>query len=164
MNKFLKTVVISLLVVLSIQQAAFAAEKTQRPPKPTEGIEASDPRHGSSKDIQIVSPESVSGLLTDWTSSISNPSGSDLGIAGSSTANTIVDQMTLTLYLQQWDGSQWVDINSWTFNEYSTTYINKGINYTCTAGYYYRTRGVHTAIKGTQTETQNSTTSYIYVG
>ncbi len=162
MNKFLKAVVFTMLLVLSLQQVTFAAEKAQRPPKPTEGVESSDPKYGSSKDIIFFSP-AISGLLTDWGCSISNPSGTTLNVAGSSTANTTVDQMTLTLYLQKWDGAQWADVNSWSYSSSSTTFINKGTNTTGQAGNYYRTRTVHTATKGTQTETQESTSSYIYV-
>ena len=164
MRKFFKMVILILMVVLSLQQVTFAAEKVQKPPKPTVGVEASDPQYGTSADIQVVFPQSVSGLLANWSCSISNPSNRNLGIAGSSTANTIVDQMTLTLYLQQWDGSKWVDIKSWTFNNSVTTYLSQGVNYSCQAGYYYRTREFHAAKKGAQTETQNSTSSYIYVG
>ncbi|HEY5583440.1 MAG TPA: hypothetical protein VIK78_03000 [Ruminiclostridium sp.] len=163
MNKLFKMVVLALLVILSVQQTAFAVEKEERPPKPSIGVESSNPKLGSSTNIQLVSPLIVSGLLTDWGCTIQNTSGTNLGLNGSSTANTIADLMGLTIYLQKWNGSLWVDINNWTFNDSSTVSINKGVSTTCQSGYYYRTRGVHTAMKGSQTETQNSTSAYIYV-
>jgi hypothetical protein len=114
MHKYLKMVIFVLLIVLSLQQVAFAGEQAKRPPKPTEGVESSNPNYGSSKDVQTISPESISGLLTDWQCSISY-NGSDLYLDGASTATDIIDQLTLTLYLQRWDGSQWVDVTNWVF-------------------------------------------------
>jgi len=161
MHKYVKTVIFTLLVVLSLQQVAFASGETKRPPKPTEGIESSDPNYGSSKDVQTISPE-ISGLLTDWQCSIMN-NGADLYLDGSSTATDIIDQLTLTLYLQRWDGSQWVDVNSWVFNKYDAKSIYDGTYANYTRGNYYRARAVHYAKNGSQTDTKNSTSSYIYV-
>ena len=139
----------------------FASGETKRPPKPTEGIESSDPNYGSSKDVQTISPE-ISGLLTDWQCSIMN-NGADLYLDGSSTATDIIDQLTLTLYLQRWDGSQWVDVNSWVFNKYVAKSVYDGTYANYTRGNYYRARAVHYAKNGSQTDTKNSTSSYIYV-
>jgi len=112
----LKTVSITLLIVLSLQQIAFAAEKQQRPPKPTTGIESGDPNHGSSKDIPIISSESAKGLLIDWSYEITKD-GAKLVVDGSSTSAYPVKQHKLTLYLQKWDGTEWVDVKSWVFYE-----------------------------------------------
>jgi len=161
MHKYVKAVIFTLLVVLSLQQVVFASGETKRPPKPTEGIESSDPNYGSSKDVQTISPE-ISGLLTDWQCSIMN-NGADLYLDGSSTATDIIDQLTLTLYLQRWDGSQWVDVNSWVFNKYVAKSVYDGTYANYTRGNYYRARAVHYAKNGSQTDTKNSTSSYIYV-
>lgn len=161
MHKYVKTVIFVLLAVLSLQQVTFASGETKRPPKPTEGVESSNPNYGSSTDVRTMSP-SISGLLTDWQCSIMN-NGSDLYLDGSSTATDIIDQLTLTLYLQRWDGSQWVDVNSWAFNKYVAKSIHDGTYANYTHGNYYRARAVHYAKNGTQTDTQYSTSSYIYV-
>lgn len=161
MNRYVKTVIFVLLVVFSLQQVAFASRDAKRPLKPTEGVESSITNYGSSTDVRTMSP-SISGLLTDWQCSIMN-SGTNLYLDGSSTATDIIDQLTLTLYLQRWDGSQWVDVNSWVFNKYTAKSIHDGTYASYTSGNYYRTRAVHFAKNGSQTDTQNSTSSYIYV-
>ena len=61
MHKYLKTIIIALLVVFSLQQMIFASGESKRPPKPTEGIESSDPNYGSSKDTQNISSLSIGG-------------------------------------------------------------------------------------------------------
>lgn len=161
MYKFVKTVIFVLLAVLFLQQVAFASGETQRPPKPTEGVESSNPNYGSSTDIETLSPR-ISGLLTDWQCSITY-NGADLYLDGASTATDIIDQLTLTLYLQRWDGSQWVDVNSWVFNKYVAKSLYDGTYANYTHGNYYRARAVHFAKNGSQTDTQYSTSSYIYV-
>lgn len=161
MHKSIKMVVLVLLVVLSFQQLAFASSEVQRPPKPTEGIESTNPNFGSSRDSETFSPQ-LTSLITDWSCTISN-TGSDLYLVGSHTASYIVDQLRLTLYLQRWDGSQWVDIKSWTFYEYDISGIIKDAVENYQHGYYYRTRAVHYAKMDTETDTQNSTSAYVYV-
>lgn len=161
MHKYVKTIIIALLVVLSLQQTVFASGESKRPPKPTEGVESSNPDYGSSLDTQATSSIGIIGLLTDWKCSITN-NGSNLYLDGESTAFNIVEQLKLTLYLQKWDGSQWIDVNSWEFNKYNAKSIYQGTNSTYQHGYYYRTRAVHFAKDGSQTDTQYSTSSYIY--
>jgi len=64
MHKYVKIVVLTLAAILLLQQVAFAAKEMERSPKPTEGIESTDPNHGSSKNIQIQSLESINGHCT----------------------------------------------------------------------------------------------------
>ena len=162
MNKYVKTVIFVLLSVLSLQQVAFASGEIIRPPKPTDGIESSNPNYGSSSDVQTIFQERISGLITDWKCSISN-SGADLYLDGATTATDIIDQLTVTLYLQRWDGSQWVDVNNWVFNKYDAKSLYDGTFANYTHGNYYRARAVHFAKDNSQTDTQSSTSSYIYI-
>lgn len=162
MYKCMKMVFIALLVIVSLQQTAFAVGETPYPPKPTEGVESSDPNHGSSKDIEIVSPRITSGILYNWYCSIDN-TGSNLYLEGTTVANFLVDTVKVTLYLQKWDGSNWVDIKSRNFQKYDAKSITDGALEAYQHGNYYRTRAVHYAKDGTQEETQYSTSPYIYV-
>ncbi|KPU46374.1 hypothetical protein OXPF_00160 [Oxobacter pfennigii] len=162
MYKYVKSIILILAIFLSFHQLAFASEKPMKPPKPTEGIESIDPKYGSSKDINIIFSLDASSLLSDWNCSITN-TGTKLSLNGESTAYNIADQLTLTLYLQIWDGSNWIDINSWTWNSYSSSFISKATTSSYQSNNYYRVRGVHYAKKGSQEQTQNSTSSYIYI-
>ncbi len=162
MYKFMKMVFIALLVILSLQQTAFAVGQASYPPKPTEGVESSDPNHGSSKDIESVTSRSASGLLYNWYCSIDN-TGSNLYLEGTTAAKSLVDKVKVTLYLQKWDDSKWVDIKNWTFQKYDAKRITDGAFKAYQRGNYYRTRALHYVKDGTQEETQYSTSSFIYV-
>jgi hypothetical protein len=76
---------------------------------------------------------------------------------------SVVDWVSVTVYLQAWDGSRWQDIKSWTSSRENDTmaYINVAIE-GVPWGYYYRTRGVHKATLNYYTETLYSYSSSIY--
>ncbi len=161
MYKCFKIVVFTLLIVLSLQVAAFANAEANQPSKPTEGIESTDPKHGRSIDTNTI--ESIqSDLFYNYYCSIDN-TGTDLYLEGSTVSNYLSDQVKLTLYLQKWNGSQWVDVQSWSFTKYNAKSVTDGANANYQHGNYYRTRAVHYIKYVSQTETQNSTSSYIYV-
>jgi len=163
MHKSVKIIVLTLASILFLQQVAFAAGETERPPKPTEGIESNDPNHGSSKDIQTQSPESITGLFYDYYCTIDN-GGTFLYCEGATKSFNVADEIRLNLYLQKWDGSQWVDIQNWNYTRYDVQSITEGGNYySYQHGFYYRTRAEHYIKSGSQSETRNSTSPYIYV-
>jgi len=155
-------VVLTLLIVLSLQQVAFASGDTKHPPKPTEGIESSDPKHGSSTDTNTGTIQSTSDLFYNYYCSITN-TGTDLYLEGTTISNYLSDQIGLTLYLQKWDGTQWVDVQNWPFTKYNAKSIIEGTRTSYQHGNYYRTRAVHYIEYDSQSETQYSTSSYIYV-
>lgn len=126
------------------------------------GIESSNNDYGSSKDTGIASIQSTSNLFYNYYCSLTN-TGTDLYLEGSTVANYLSDQLGLTLYLQKWDGSQWVDILNWSFTKYNAKSLTEGARTSYQHGNYYRTRAVHYIKYGEQSETQYSTSSYIYV-
>jgi hypothetical protein len=161
MEKFFKMIAFTLLITLSLQIAAFAGTGANQPPKPTEGIESTDSKHGSSID-KSTSKSIQSDLFYNYYCSIDN-TGTDLYLEGSTVSNYLSDQVKLTLYLQRWDDSQWIDVKSWSFTKYDAKSVTDGANASYQHGNYYRTRAVHYIKYGSQTETQDSTSSYIYV-
>jgi len=161
MHKCFKIVIFTLLIALSLQVVTFASAGANQPPKPTKGIESTNLKHGSSIDINTA--KSIqSGLFYNYYCSIDNM-GANLYLEGSTVSNYLSDQVKLTLYLQKWNGSQWIDIQSWPFAKYNAKSVTDGANASYQHGNYYRTRAVHYMKYGSQTETQNSTSTYIYV-
>lgn len=161
MHKCFKIVIFTLLIALSLQVTAFANAEVNQPPKPTEGIESSNSKLGSSIDANT-SKSIQSDLFFNYYCSIDN-TGTDLYLEGSTVSNYLSDQVKLTLYLQKWNGSQWVDVQSWPFTKYNAKSVTDGANANYQHGNYYRTRAAHYIKYDSQTETQNSTSSYIYI-
>lgn len=161
MQKLFIGIAFTLLIALSLQVVAFASVEANQPPKPTEGIESTDSKHGSSIDKRTI--KSIqSNLFFNYYCSIDN-TGTDLYLEGSTVSNYLSDQVKLTLYLQRWNGSQWIDVQNWSFTKYNAKSITDGANSSYQHGNYYRTRAVHYIKYDSQAETQNSTSSYIYV-
>lgn len=164
MNKSFKTVFCALLLILFFNQVTYAKNEKVEPSKPSEGIESLYENSGSSDNVETESRTSIqSALLTDWSCKISNNQNMSLYLSGKQNANIFVDEMRLTLYLQRWDGQKWVDISSWTFYDYNTTSLAEDASSSFQSGNYYRTRAVHYAKYGSQTDTTQSTSSYIYI-
>ena len=163
MKKFSKTVAIALLTVLILQPAAFAAEEPKQPPKPTEGIESTDPNHGSSKEFDTQMPLRGDSLIQSFYCSIDNKE-THLYCEGYTGAFKLADEIRLYLYLQKWNGSKWVDIKSWNYKEYDVQDMEEGENYTgYQHGFYYRVRSEHYIKIGSESETQNTASTYIYI-
>jgi hypothetical protein len=138
MNRFIRMVALILLVVLSLQLLVLANEDTKHSMKPTEGIESSDPKYGSSKDNQINLPERTDSLFYDYYCYIYN-GDTFLYCEGTTKAIYMSDEFRLTLYLQKWVDSQWVDIQNWSFTKYDALSQVEGENYyTYQHGNYYR--------------------------
>ncbi|KKM12454.1 hypothetical protein SY88_03355 [Clostridiales bacterium PH28_bin88] len=72
----------------------------------------------------------------------------------------IVDYVAVKIYLQKWDGFNWVDVTYYPFENYFTDYVDGAYYYPVQRGYYYRTKGVHMArIGDTSEETTSHSTS-----
>lgn len=161
MSKYFKTIVIILLLTLSIPHVALAVEP-ERPPKPTEGVESFYPDRGSSWDAEGITNLSAS-LISEYGCTIKN-NGSNLSLTGTTTARYIVDKVSLTLYLQKWEGTKWVDVRSFAHSKSNIKSINDGnYIYSFERGNYYRTRAVHYVKDGSETDFKYSVSSYIYV-
>lgn len=59
--------------------------------------------------IEIISPFSTQYLIA-WNCNIVNNLDGTVTLSGYSQANQSVDQIWVSLYLQQWNGSQWVNV------------------------------------------------------
>jgi len=69
-----------------------------------------------------VNPESLL-FIQDYHSSISVTSKGYIAVAGWTRTSSVVEEIKVTLYLQYWNGSRWVDYISWTNTKTNTTYV-----------------------------------------
>lgn len=162
MKKIATMMLFTLLMVLILPQTALANTSKDMPPKPTYGVESSKANYGSSIYGDIPSLQSSKTLLIYWNCEIYN-NGNTLYIKGRSQAKYLVDEIRITLYLQKWENSKWVDVTSRTFRKYDSAIIIQAFTHKFESGNYYRTRAVHYAKDGSKTDTRTSTSSYIYV-
>jgi len=99
--------------------------------------------------------------INDMDTTISDNGDGTVDLFGETTTKTTVDKVTVKLYLQQWNGSTWVDIEaSDTFSAYNYFYVNGSDRASVEPGYYYRTKGVHSASNDGTTEQKESFSSY----
>jgi hypothetical protein len=94
--------------------------------------------------------------LKVWSTSITQLDGNFIQITG--------DTVRVTLYLQYWNGVEWLDaayIDTFTNND--SHYVYGAKNATVESGYHYRTKGVHYVNKSGSYEQVNSYSGSIYI-
>lgn len=151
---------LALVFLLGLSGIAMAKEQPV-PPPPAEEVMA-DP----SGSITVV-PQSTSNratsLIKQWTCGIGDNSNGTVTISGETLTYSTVNSLDAQVYLQRWNGSNWVDQTSRTYTNSSFIYVSGSATISVTRGYYYRTRGVHHASNGGTTSTQTSVTSALLV-
>ncbi|MDD4238364.1 MAG: DUF6147 family protein [Desulfotomaculaceae bacterium] len=137
------------VVLLTATSAAFAAAPgTKAPP-------------GSNKPFKEASIESLL-YLQDWGCDINYVGDGYLNITGFTQAYQTVDYIIVRLYLQRWDGSNWVDMASWPFERYADSYVDGAKGLQVATGYYYRTKATHGLTENGYNESALSYSGYIY--
>lgn len=161
-KQLLLTFLIIFVFCLSIS-AAFAAASV-----PTEGVKSSNPLVGSSieteNSLNATSMQILSAsLFTSWFCQITNKGDGTVNITGNSEAVSSVQNISVTIFLQKWDGTQWVDLTSVTNSGSNTFYISALKNVAVTRGYDYRARATHFINNAGTIENKSSTSTYIRV-
>lgn len=164
MKKRVMSFLCALVLILCFSQVIYAENEEIRPPEPPIDMESSDLGIIDGDEGTAPTRSTQNAILYEWGCSITiNKKNNSLYMIGRQNAFYYSDQK-LTLYLQKWDGTKWVDVTSWIFIEFNTTSILKDVSFSLYEhGNYYRVRGVHYAKYGSQTHTTESTAQYIYV-
>lgn len=76
---------------------------------------------------------------------ISKVSSTMVAANGSTTAHSVVDSITVYVYVERYTGSGWTTVSSWGVTEYNDYYVSTTKFVTVTSGYYYRVRSFHYA-------------------
>nr|WP_054936619.1 hypothetical protein [Moorella glycerini] len=84
-------------------------------------------------------------------------------LEGYTTTQSAVDYIAVRIYLQKWDGYNWVDVISYPFEDYFTSYVEGVYYYPVQRGYYYRAKGLHLARDGAVAEETISYTASIKI-
>lgn len=103
-------------------------------------------------------------FLKVWSTSITQKDGTSIQVTGDTETYEDVDTIQVKLYLQYWDGVQWLDSTLVkTFASNNTDYVYGTANLTVQSGYYYRTKGIHYVNKSGSVEQVTSYSSSIYI-
>jgi hypothetical protein len=113
--------------------------------------------------IVNINPSATSSLIQQWTCGIIDNNDGTVTITGSTNTTKVVDYLDAKVYLQRFNGSTWVDIASRTYSKTSSSYVNDYSSISVAAGYYYRTRSIHTAKYSGTTESETSVSNAIFV-
>lgn len=117
----------------------------------------------SEDNLPAVGIESLQ-LLAFGDCFIANLGNGQVALDGSTTAQFIIDSVGVTLYLQRWTGSAWVDVNSsQSFISYNSDYVDGFSTFYVQSGYYYRAKGLHTGYNDGFPEQKESFSGYIWV-
>lgn len=102
-------------------------------------------------------------LIDVYYSSIVPSSSGNLIVSGLTTTYSIVDEVSVTVYLQQWNGSTWVNIGSpLVKREYYNNRASVTAERVVQKNRYYRTWSIHQAKLGNTTERLETNSNIIY--
>lgn len=164
----LSAVVIMVILVAGLSSIAQAAEL---PPEPTSGTRS--PTNRVNVQITYLSPDGRPDNGNSPSSSSSTQLMAQIGYSlepwGSGTASFSgytysilpADTVSVSVYLQKWDGSNWVDVSSAYDIRHNTDFASALKSYNGSG--YLRLRTVHFVQDGEPSETKTATSDFIYV-
>ena len=134
-----------------------------------EGIKSSDNNIGSSSDYNKTEVELgefsvlAGSFFYNWGCQIINNNNGTVNISGFSEATNSFSLIQVTVYLQKWNGSAWVDIANASNSANNNYYISIAKDVSIVRGYNYRVRATHYISNSGTNESKSSTSSYITV-
>jgi hypothetical protein len=168
MRKLCTILSVLLLASLLMQPAAGAKAITS---KPTIGVESTDPTVGTGKvnrtktqknEDSNISQTSTS-LIADGESVIRKTASGKVNVSGYTQTYNIASIIGFRITLQQWTGSSWSNIKTWSFEGAKAAYISDNSDYYVSKNYYYRVVCTHYASDVTGYQELSSVSSYILV-
>lgn len=160
MNRYHKLLfnVLAAAILLSLPALASAAQ-----------TEASNeqPISQTNRGIQVTpAPASSYGtnLISDYGCGVTNGGNRTVILSGrtSSIGYGVIDYLRVTVYLQRWSGSSWVNVTSRTYTGYNTDLVDDFDSISVTAG-QYRAIATHDAQDGTLTDSRSSSSGSITI-
>ena len=106
----------------------------------------------------------ATNLISDYGCGVTNGGNRTVILSGrtSSIGYGIIDYLKVTVYLQRWSGSSWVNVTSRTYTGYDTDLVDDFDSISVTAG-QYRAIATHDARDGTLTDSRSSSSGSITI-
>jgi len=162
MKKSVRIVValMSLLVFMLCLSGVAAAEEATDSLVTVE----SGPNLQNGIDINLQEISSVSSsLIKQWNCTIADNSNGTVTICGETNSYGTVDYLDVEVFLQRWNGSNWVDVTSRVYSDRSYFYVRGSSSITVYGGYSYRCRAVHHVQNAGSNSTQTSVSNALFV-
>ena len=102
-------------------------------------------------------------LITNWGTSIGKAGYRTVNISGYTQSAYPVDSLSVRVYLQWWNGFQWIDITNRYAVNLNSSYVEGYWDIPVSKSGEYRTRAVHTADDGALNDTQYSTSPSVFL-
>lgn len=104
-------------------------------------------------------------LISDWGCGIRDVGNRQVNISGlTGTAGYgVVDYCDVTVYLQQWNGSAWVNVTSRTYSADNSIEASGLSNISVSSGYYYRSSSTHSAHDGSLLDYQTTVSQAVFI-
>lgn len=131
--------------------------------KPTEGNPSPNPLFGETTNNNYAITQNYD-LLMEMYGNISSNQNNSVTILGKTLTTKKVEHIGLSLTLQKWDGSNWVDESKvYSYLESSSNAVSGRQEIIISKGYYYRVKSLHSAQDGKINESKALYSDYILI-
>lgn len=164
MSRKIKVFALILLMVMAFESVAFAnVNSVKAPPELIESNSTDDIFFIKDNKQLIFKPMTNDGLIGPCYSYIEYD-GKELYLEGRTVSPRKADKLTLSIYLQEWKGDKWVNVDNWVFYDYDFTVLIEGVATTdFTRGKYYRTKCIHGVLLDGAYDSFTTTSDYVYI-
>ncbi len=148
------------ILLMSIATSAYAAADT--PLYQSHAVSHND-RNLLDAAVNGFKVQAEDYLINIWHGEITDLGDGKVELFGYTQCNRICDQVSVKLTLQQWTGSTWINLGSYTFYDYQTDYVEGVKTVSVEREKYYRVKSYHYAEDGLLIDETSATTEDIYV-
>ena len=154
--KRIVTIMISLALILGLGNIGEMKVQATDEKVYIDGSYLLDDEIESTGDMEI---STYGYYLKSGTSTLSEISTGKIGVGGSTTAQRIVDEISVTVVVQRLENGSWKNYHTWSAEKTDAAYVSTSKTLTVPTGYYYRVCCTHCA----STDTGLSNTNALYI-
>lgn len=150
------SMMLALIMVVSFSMAGAMEVQAAEEPVCVDGSYLLDDATESVGDLRI---STWGYYLKSGTSTLSEIGTGKIGVGGSTTAQRVVDEISVTVKVQRLVNGRWQNYHTWDAEKTNAAYVSTSKTLTVPTGYYYRVSCSHYAAS----DTGYSNTDGIYI-
>lgn len=148
--------ILALIMIVSFGMAGTMQVQAVDEPICVEGSYLLDNENESIVDMKV---STWGYYLKSGSSTLSKIGTGKIGVGGDTTAQRVVDEISVTVVVQRLVNGSWVNYHTWTAEKTNAAYVSTSKTLTVPTGYYYRVCCTHCA----STNTGFSNTDALYI-